>query len=140
MIDSVKVRRLVSILLTTILLAAQVVCCQPTFVLPDGSECKTCRQIEHEAENSQAGLAENGHGDCHDCCSLQGCDGKERQSPAKTSERLLDAAVAILPAHLEFSPQDLSLPSVRTPYEPLRRKDVLAGVVSGRAPPFFSFI
>jgi hypothetical protein len=93
--------RLLSVVLSVVLLAAQFVCCQPSFILPDGSECTTCLTLQELESSKSAGLTDADHGDCHDCCTLEACQGENKlKNAAKSNERVVDSLLAVLPEPL----------------------------------------
>ena len=67
----------------TLLVVAQAHFCAPQFVLPDGSVCTVCIELDHadELPGSDSRIDE-AHNDCHDCCSLVTCDEEDQDEPA----------------------------------------------------------
>lgn len=83
------VSRLRVLLLTLVVLAGQAHACSGIWVLPNGTECRTCPKGPCEdatlLENWGNSLAPSEIRDCHECCSLSQCEQDDQKSAtAKT--------------------------------------------------------
>lgn len=79
--------RKASLLLAIAVSLLQVHFCGPTFLMSDGSLCPTCptlvdNTVNHEARKQ---IAEQRHGDCHDCCKLTECSDNNGKQPVTSA-------------------------------------------------------
>lgn len=115
----------------------QVHFCGPTFLMSDGSLCPTCptlvdNTVNHEARKQ---IAEQRHGDCHDCCKLTECkdnDGKQPVTSA-SSQHFDYLALAQLPNQLVLP--DIEFAGCAPPFEPGRPATGPPSERPARAPP-----
>jgi hypothetical protein len=135
-----QVQRVVPAFLSVVLLVAQFVCCQPSFVLPDGSKCAACPVLQHEDQKPDDELASQDHGDCHDCCTLEACQGENKlKNAAKSNERVPDSLLAVQPEPQCFQCLVPIVSQPRLAYEGLHPSATEPTSSRDRAPPFLSF-
>lgn len=129
--------RKASLLLAIAVSLLQVHFCGPTFLMSDGSLCQTCptlvdNNVNHEARKQ---IAEQRHGDCHDCCKLTECkdtDGKQPVTSA-SSQHFDYLASTQLPNQLILP--DIEFAGSAPPFEPGRPATGPPSERPARAPP-----
>lgn len=91
-----QVRWLLSLLILLAVMFGRVHPCQAVYVLPDGTTCQACLDLEHGDSGNILTLGTGDHGDCHDCCQLVTCLDEHTDDPALTSPILIPAPAALL--------------------------------------------
>jgi len=125
--------RRIALLLISLLAIGQAHLCNASYELPDGQTCLTCPTLE-DSDQHQETISEASHGDCHDCCVLNSCDGQDQKVKASLSGAAFSFDIC-LPQPLKIDFSALTLTVERQVYIESAPSTGPPGRQNSRAPP-----